>query len=279
MIWNIFGPITSETVKVNTFWVQIDISPEGVPTRFFMDDCGGRDQVVVAVNQGGWRNYEAPLPEIIAKLCRGLNPIFVDVGANTGYYSLLAIASGASKVFAFEPVPSIHEIFTKNIKESAMTRQITLFELGIGEANGSFTLYLPESGHGLVETSASLNKDFRSSHSDEYKVEVITLDYFGDKHHSELVEQQVVMKIDVETFEPQVILGGLNFIHTHRPVIAIEILPGSDIVFFENFCREQNYEHIWLRPGQPIELAHGSIEASIVHRDHLLVPAEKTGSL
>lgn len=264
---------------MNTFWVQVDISHEGIAKRFFMNDCGGRDQVVAAINQGGWRNYEAPMPEVIAKLCRGLNPIFVDVGANTGYYSLLAIATGASKVFAFEPVPSIHGILENNIKESAMMDQIELFEVGVGEANGSFTLYLPDAGHGLIETSASLNKDFRSSHSDEYSVEVITLDTFGEEHDSEFVDRQVLMKIDVETFEPQVMLGGLNFIRTHRPVIIIEILPGSDIEFFENFCAGQNYEHIWLRPDEPIKLSHGPIEASLIHRDHLLVPAEKTGSL
>lgn len=264
---------------MNSFWVQVDVQLDGLTSRFYMNDCGGRDQVVAAVNQGGWRGYEAPLPEVIAKLCKGWKPVFLDVGANTGYYSLLAVAAGATKVFAYEPVPSIHKIFADNIAESAMNQQITRYDQGVGERKGSFTLYLPEAGHGLIETSASLNKDFRATHSAEFNVEVTTLDAFGEAHAAELAGQQVLMKIDVETLEPQVIMGGSQFIQTHRPVIAIEILPGSDIAFFDRFCAEQNYQHMWLRPGQAFELSSAGIEASLQHRDHLLIPQEKVGSM
>ena len=264
---------------MNTFWVQIDVHLDALKSRFYMNDCGGRDQVVHAVNQSGWRGYEPPLPEVIAKLCRGWNPVFIDVGANTGYYSLLAATTGASKVYAFEPVPSIYQIFTGNIRESALQSRITTYDKGIGESTGSFTLYLPEAGHGLIETSASLNKDFRATHSAEFNVEVITLDAFGASEAASLDGQQVLMKIDVETLEPQVIKGGLQFIAAYRPVIAIEILPGTDVGFFEAFCAEQNYDHIWLRPGNATEVSGTAIETSLQHRDHLLIPREKTGSL
>ena len=264
---------------MNSFWVQIDVQLDGLASRFYMNDCGGRDQVVAVVNQDGWRSYEAPLPEVIVKLCRGWKPVFLDVGANTGYYSLLAVAAGASHVFAYEPVPSIHKIFTGNIAESAMDGQITLHDQGVGETKGSFVLYLPEAGHGLIETSASLNRDFRASHSAEFTVEVTTLDAIGEDHAAKLDGQQVLMKIDVETLEPQVISGGAQFIQTHRPVIAVEILPGSDIAFFDRFCAEQNYQHMWLRPGQAFELSSRGIEASLQHRDHLLIPSEKIGSI
>lgn len=264
---------------MNTFWVQVDVQLDGQTSRFYMNDCGGRDQVVAAVNQGGWRGYEAPLPEVLAKLCKGWKPVFIDVGANTGYYSLLAVAAGATQVFAYEPVPSIHKIFADNITESGLDKQITLFDQGVGETIGSFTLYLPEAGHGLIETSASLNKDFRASHSAEFQVQVTTLDAFGAAHSGDLQGQQVVMKIDVETLEPEVIRGGLVFIQTHRPVIAVEILPGSDVSFFDRFCAEMQYQHMWLRPGHPFELSSGGIEASLQHRDHLLIPQEKAGSM
>ncbi|NVO05051.1 MAG: FkbM family methyltransferase [Rhodoferax sp.] len=264
---------------MNTFWVQVDVQLDALTSRFYMNDCGGRDQVVNAVNQFGWRGYEPPLPEVIAKICRGWKPVFVDVGANTGYYSLLAACSGASKVYAFEPVPSIYQIFTDNIRESALQQQITTFDVGIGEQPGSFTLYLPEAGHGLIETSASLNKDFRATHSAEFEVEVTTLDAFGQREAASLAGQQLLMKIDVETLEPQVILGGLQFIAAYRPVIAIEILPGTDVGFFERFCADQNYDHIWLRPGSAFDITGAAIETSLQHRDHLLIPREKTGAL
>ena len=264
---------------MNTFWVQIDLELDGLSSRFYMNDCGGRDQVVAAVNQGGWRGYEPPLPTVLAKICKGWNPVFIDVGANTGYYSLLAAAAGASRVYAFEPVPSIYKIFSANIAESALQGKITTYDTGIGETEGSFTLYLPLDGHGLIETSASLNKDFRAQHSAQMEVAVTTLDAFGQQQAAALAGQQVLMKIDVETLEPQVIKGGYQFIEKYRPVIAIEILPGSDVAFFEKFCAEQNYDHIWLRPDQPLNVSAHGIETSLHMRDHLLIPHEKAGAL
>lgn len=264
---------------MNTFWVQVDVELDGLSGRFYMNDCGGRDQVVTAVNDNGWRGYEPPLPTVIAKICKGWNPVFIDVGANTGYYSLLAAVTGASRVYAFEPVPSIFQIFKSNIAESALDGKITTYDTGIGETEGSFTLYLPLDGHGLIETSASLNKDFRAQHSAQMEVAVTTLDAFGQAEEAGLAGQQVLMKIDVETLEPEVIRGGGQFIEKYRPVIAIEILPGSDVAFFEKFCAEYRYDHIWLRPEQPLDISAAGIETSLHMRDHLLIPKEKTGAL
>jgi FkbM family methyltransferase len=264
---------------MNTFWVQVDVELDGLNGRFYMNDCGGRDQVVTAVNDNGWRGYEPPLPTVIAKICKGWNPVFIDVGANTGYYSLLAAVTGASRVYAFEPVPSIFQIFKSNIAESALAGKITTYDTGIGETEGSFTLYLPLDGHGLIETSASLNKDFRAQHSAQMEVAVTTLDAFGQAEEAGLAGQQVLMKIDVETLEPEVIRGGGQFIEKYRPVIAIEILPGSDVAFFEKFCAEYRYDHIWLRPEQPLDISAAGIETSLHMRDHLLIPKEKTGAL
>lgn len=263
---------------MNTFWVQVDVNLDELHSRFYMNDCGGRDQVVLAVDARGWKGYEPPLPEVIAKLCRGMQPVFVDVGANTGYYSLLAAAAGARKVYAFEPVPSIYQIFSDNIAESAMQGKIQVFDMGVGEHKGAFTMYLPDAGHGLIETSASLNKDFRSHHSAEFSVAVCTLDDFGQQEAAALEGQHVVMKIDVETLEPEVLKGGRQFIDKHRPVITVEILPGSDLAFFEAFRAQHQYEHVWLRPDTPIALSSGPIEASLTHRDHLLIPREKAGA-
>jgi FkbM family methyltransferase len=262
---------------MNTFWVQVDLQQNGQHTRFFMNDCGGRDQVVRAVGQGGWRAYETPLPEVTAKLCAGLKPVYLDVGANTGYYSLLAAAAGASQVYAFEPVPAIRATLSANVAESGMQARIHVLELGVGEREGSFTLYMPDARHGLVETSASLNKDFRSHHSDAFEVRVTTLDRFAKEQVRQLEGQPLFMKIDVKTLEPQVLRGGARMIAQYRPIIAIEILPGNDTAFFEDFCLSHDYAHMWLRPDQDFAVAPGPIEASLQHRDHLLVPKEKLG--
>lgn len=264
---------------MNTFWVQVDVKLDDLHSRFYMNDCGGQDPVVTAIDRNGWRGYEPPLPEVIAKLCRGWKPVFVDVGANTGYYSLLAAVSGASKVYAFEPMPSNCKTFSGNVGESALGHKISISEMGVGESQGTVTLTFAEAGHGFVEASACPNQDRTSQQAAACKVDVTTLDDFANREVAVLEGQQVLMKIASPTHKPEVLKGGLQFISRHRPVIAIEILPESDLGFFETFCAQNGYDHIWLRPGAAFEITSAGFNASLQHRDHLLIPREKTGSL
>lgn len=260
---------------MNSYWAQVDVELAGQRCRFFMDDCGGRDQVVRAIHRSGWRGYEPPLPLLIARLTRSGPCVFIDVGANTGYYSLLAAAFGARQVWAFEPVPSIRTIFAGNVRESALDATINVSDHALGEEPGRFEMYLPDAGHGLIETSASLNPGFRQTHSGQFQVTVSTLDILFLEQPRRNDGAKVVMKIDVESLEPQVLKGGRRFVETFRPTIVIEILPGTDVGFFEDFARRQNYAHFWLNPNNQLDDTGGRIEVSLVRRDHLFVPREQ----
>lgn len=260
---------------MSTYWAQVDVELAGQSCRFFMDDCGGRDQVVRAIRNAGWKGYEPPLPLLIGRQSRFGTSVFIDVGANTGYYSLLAAACGAGHVWAFEPVPSIRAIFAGNVRESALDDKITVCGTALGEDVGEFEMYLPDAGHGLIETSASLNPTFRQNHSGKLQVAVSTLDAFFVDQPRWSEEMKVFMKVDVESFEPQVIKGGRCFMAAFRPTLVIEILPGSDVGFFEDFARRHNYAHFWLNPNNRLDDSGGKIEASLVRRDHLFVPREQ----
>jgi FkbM family methyltransferase len=205
--------------------------------------------------------------------------VFIDVGANTGFYSLLAACTGAPCVHAFEPVPDIGRILSANIGQSGLQAKIKIYMLGLGATVGSFPLYLPNAAHGLIETSASLNKDFRHQHSGQMDVAVTTLDAFADEDHVGLLDKPLLIKIDVETLEPAVIRGGLRFIQKYRPVMAVEILPEGDAAFFERFCEDHQYCHVWLLPGQALHVSSGRIETRSDLRDHLLIPSERAAEL
>ncbi|ROH93290.1 FkbM family methyltransferase [Stagnimonas aquatica] len=262
-----------------TWWVPVDVPGEGRSTRFYMDACGGRDQVAAAVSRAGWQAYEAPLPRVIAEFCRQRAPTFIDVGANTGFYSLLAAATGAAAVHAFEPVPEIGRMFLANVAQSGLQAKIQLHEKGLGATAARQALYLPWSGHGLIETSASLNRNFRSHHSGRLDIAVMTLDAFLDGEAADLGGRPVFIKIDVETMEPAVIQGGLRFIERHRPLMAVEILPEGDASFFERFCAVHRYRHLWLRPDRALQPSQDRIETCVDWRDHLLVPCESAAEL
>jgi hypothetical protein len=70
----------------------------------------------------------------------------------------------------------------------------------------------------------------------------------------------------------------MQLIVQKRPVIAIKVLPGDDEAFFQAFCQEQQYVHLWLRPGVALALETGTFTSSFERRDHLLVPQEKAGA-
>jgi len=249
---------------------QADIPLKRGYGRFWMDTCGGRDQVAMSLLSKGWSAYEAPMPEILAAWNEAFAPVFIDVGANTGFYSLLALASGASHVHAFEPVESIFKILSHNLEMSEFLPNVTLHHFAVAEQSDQKTLYFPTGEHGLIETSASLNRDFRSRHSAEEVVKCVAID---DVFHSmDFKSSPVILKIDVEMLEDKVLRGAWRFITECRPVIFSEILPGAELDVFEELCSSLSYVHCSLsKSGMEKE---EKIVASNINRDHLFLPAE-----
>lgn len=259
-------------MRINHF-VQADVPLQGGVGRFLMDTCGGRDQVAVEILKKGWKSYEAPMPGMISTWCEAFTPVFVDVGANTGFYSLLALASGAQFVHAFEPVDEIADIFADNLAISEMVDKAKIYRCAVGEQSGKDTLYFPLDGHGLVETYASLSKEFRSDHSAQRVVSVVALD--AVLSNDDFKSGPVILKIDVESRESQVLRGAGEFLSAVKPVIFSEILPGSDPFGFVELCNQHGYKHYHLSRGGLKESE--DFVASFEQRDHLFLPAEIEG--
>lgn len=253
---------------------QVIYDFQGTTPPLRMERCGGRDQVVRQIEAQGWRSYEAPLPVVLSRLIATRPSVFLDVGANTGYYSLLAALAGAAQVRAFEPIPFIADLFARNVGHTFAggDAPIELFRQAVADRAGQAEIYMPDQGHGLIETSASLNAGFRARHSDVFSVHLTTL----DQHLQEQplpAGHRLVIKIDVESCEEQVLAGARDTIANHRPLIVLEILPGADLAMFQRFLQEWGYAHHALLAPNRLNLMP-TIEASLVNRDHLLVPAE-----
>jgi FkbM family methyltransferase len=176
---------------------------------------------------------------------------FFDIGANTGFYALLAACAGAQQVRAFEPVPAIADLLSANLALNGVqaASTIALHRLALSDQSGEASLFLPDQGHGLIETSASLNPEFRAVHSGALTVPLCRLDnHLADQPLADGLA--LVIKIDVESWEPQVLRGASRTVDRHRPAIFVEILPPNRVV--------------------PVD----GITPSLQHRDHLLLPRE-----
>lgn len=164
----------------------------------------------------GWERESAA---VWMALCRQAHHI-LDVGANTGIYSLLAhsVQAGAD-ICAFEPVPGVlRQLEQNNVLNGNPLR---LFPMALGPENGEATLYDNLDNH----YEASLVADPHGKHrpQNEYKVAVRSIDSLLADGTLSGID---LMKIDVEKFEAQV-LAGFKALARYKPAVLIEILDDS----------------------------------------------------
>ena len=134
------------------------------------------------------------------------------------------------------------------------------------------TIYMPDDRHGLLETSASLNKNFRGNHSNSFDIKCSTIDKILKEINFKMCER-LILKIDVESHEPEALEGAQNCISKFRPLIFIEILPDSDINYFYRWAYQNKYDHCALSPPNKV-LKSRTIEGKLGLRDHLFLPEE-----
>lgn len=161
--------------------------------------------------------YDYPLTRLIRTLIMP-GMIFFDVGANTGFVSLVA-ASGCEAVFAFEPLPSNLKRIRRNLEINHL-QNVTVVDGAVGNREGTATLYIPESQNtGL----ASLNE---MAGARTLKIPTITLDGFIRKQQLSRVD---LIKIDIEGAEVMAFEGGRELMsRSDAPDVIFEAHPGSE---------------------------------------------------
>jgi FkbM family methyltransferase len=157
--------------------------------------------------------YEDYILEVIsAHLPEG--GVFVDVGANIGQHALFAAAQlkGAGKVYAFEPLPRLYQQFARSIELNGF-QNIEAFNFACGAADAEKILYSNRDNAGQ---SSLVNE---ASAEAATKVTIKKLDDVLKLPRLDCI------KIDVEGFEYEVLLGSQELIRRTKPVIILEFSP------------------------------------------------------
>jgi FkbM family methyltransferase len=235
---------------------------------------GGADQIARDLFRSGWQGFEWPVPEVFARWVSVNEGVVLDVGANTGFYALVAAqVSPASTVHAFEPFPAAIVCLQQNLAlNRALGSRVEVFPYAVSDVAGEAPLFVPDPGHGLVETSCSLNSQFKERVVDQVPVPVVTLDA-----HVEGLGRPVVsaVKIDVESLEHRVLAGADRLLARDRPVVFLEVLPSGDPVAIEAVRQRHGYVAVRLRPGSAM-VGH-PVEHDPQGWNQALVPDEKAG--
>ncbi len=138
---------------------------------------------------------------------------FYDLGANSGFFSLVANELGM-RVYAFEPIPQNVQLFTKHLTLNNKEKEITLFPYAV--CDKSRTLQFTNDANLAANTYTASNYTKTSNFID---VKGISLDEFLDDNQTLL--KPSLMKIDVEGAELDVLIGAKDTLIKYSPTILL----------------------------------------------------------
>ncbi len=250
--------------------VEVPSRPGESPPHLRMYALDGRDQVVRALRAGGWGAFEPPLPSVVVQLVRRWPHTVLDVGANTGLYSLIAVtAHPQAMAVAFEPVPEIVDLLRANLAANPQAKRVAVREVAVGDRTGDAELHFPPAQpDGTIETSASLESGFKETIDRIVTVRESTLDVAWTAEGRPEVS---IVKVDVEGAEHRVLAGASELVRTCHPVFTIEVLTAAEVDALDRFRHEHDYVDVTLSPDAAV-VDHPQVRPDPTAPNHLLVP-------
>lgn len=136
--------------------------------------------------------------------------VFIDVGANSGIYSVLASGVCGAKSYCFEPVPETFVRLKRNLLENNISDRVVVRNVGVSNNAGLLFFTLEDDSKNRV------NKEGRG-----LKVEAVRLDDI------EFSGEQLVLKCDVEGWEMNVLGGAVDLFESGRIKVILVEMNGS----------------------------------------------------
>lgn len=168
--------------------------------------------------------------------------VMLDLGAQTGSFSLLAKYFPNSQWYSFEPLEEAAETLKKNLALNDINN-VTVYQLAGSNFTGKTTLKMPPMDCWGLATIGSNVQRFVPLNA--RPIECIELDSFLVAHNIERVH---FMKIDTEGSELAILQGAKKMIMRDHPIILMEYQPinmkqcGASKDEIDNFLREMGYQ-------------------------------------
>lgn len=197
--------------------------------------------------------------------------VIMDIGSNTGLYALVArTVNRDAEIHCFEPVERVFEKLMRNIRKNRF--DIQAVQLGLSNFTGTATLYDIPEPH-VYSVTVNKNPNREGVPVVATPVSVIKLDDYVRQRDLKTVS---LLKIDVETHEPEVLEGAIKIIRESRPSILVEVLTPEvgtrimkllerlDYVYFEvdemngprlvENLQPRDHHNFLLYPGDPANI-------------------------
>lgn len=146
----------------------------------------------------------------------------LDVGANTGLYSVLsARLCPDTPIIAFEPHPTNYRRLCRNLALND-ARNVEPIELALGDRVGEIEFTIPDDEQ--ISLVSSAIRAFSESHYQiGYKQRMVRQSTLDEIVGGRRLEHVDLVKIDVESYELAVLRGAEETMAKHRPVFLCEI--------------------------------------------------------
>ncbi|MEV0231185.1 FkbM family methyltransferase [Nonomuraea sp. NPDC050786] len=218
-------------------------APDGTP--FLYHSVSTTDLLARSIVWTDMRDWERSTQRLLFDLARGVD-VFVDVGAYSGIYSILAcIANPRLKVVAFEPNPEMLPSLMANIAANGLGDRVTVVNKALSSSCGHAELSVPSdnSAASLLPVAAG---------QAVVRIEMTT----GDQALEGLPVGLV--KMDVEGLETRVLEGMSNVIELHQPHIIAECLNQRTLDEVTEMARKFGYEFFYhVRGGRLVPAGDG----------------------
>jgi FkbM family methyltransferase len=188
--------------------------------------------------------YDIEIRRIIEKNLRP-GDVFVDVGANVGYFSAVGAArvGTSGQVHCFEPVPWLFR-YLEQFRSLNPNHSISVNQAALGDKEDKTIIYQSENtgGHSLL-SGYFLSGQPQTTH----EIAVHRLDTYLEQKS---IDRVALIKIDTEGYEFPVLLGLTGFLKKAKgrlPILVIEIshrafsLTHHTIAEFETFMKDYGY--------------------------------------
>jgi FkbM family methyltransferase len=171
--------------------------------------------------------------------------VFFDVGANIGYYSIMAgITNPKLKVYAFDPSPGPYHYLSENIRINNLSN-VFGFQKALSNQNGKFSFqiavnskysYLKYNSLGGSGHLAGVREDPSPV---SVEVEALTLDDFVSSNNIPKID---LIKLDVEEAEHLVIAGSKETLKKSRPILVCEVFSGEMLKQIGDLLSSDDYQ-------------------------------------
>ncbi len=149
------------------------------------------------------------------------NGIILDVGANIGIMTAwLAKEKPNAQVVSFEPIKENFEVLTDIVKDGKF-KNVSLRNIALGKENGNLTMIMP-----VIKNAKQQGLSHVFKQNIDYEYDGIKYDVPVQKLDDIFKDSNLKIcgiKMDVENFEYEVLLGSIEILKKHKPILYIEL--------------------------------------------------------